>query len=38
MNLIECIIEKAIDLAGSDAFATALIKLSSLYKYVGLFV
>ena len=38
MNIIECIIEKAIDLAGSDAFATVLIKISSLYKYIGLFV
>ena len=37
MNIIECMIEKAIDLAGSEAFAV-LIKLSSLYKYVGLFV
>lgn len=38
MNIIECMIEKAIDLSGSDAFATVLIKISSLYKYVGLFV
>lgn len=38
MNIIECMIEKAIDLAGSEAFATVLIKISSLYKYIGLFV
>ena len=38
MNIIECVIEKAIDLAGSEAFAAVLIKISSLYKYVGLFV
>ena len=38
MNIIECMVEKAIDLAGSDAFAAVLIKISSLYKYVGRFV
>ena len=38
MNIIECVIEKAIYLAGSEAFAAVLIKISSLYKYVGLFV
>ena len=38
MKFIECMIEKVIDLAGSDALATVLIKISSLYKYVGLFV
>lgn len=38
MNIIECSIEKVIDLAGSDAFAAVMIKISSLYKYVGLFV
>ena len=38
MNIIECIIEKAIDTAGSEAFAAVLIKVSSLYKYVGFFV
>lgn len=38
MNIIECMIERAIDLAGSDAFTTALIKVSTLYKYVGFFV
>ncbi len=38
MNIIECVVEKAIDLAGSDAFSAVLIKISSLYKYVGLFV
>ena len=38
MNIIECMIEKAIDLAGSEAFATILIKISSLYKYASLFV
>lgn len=32
MNIIECMIEKATDLAGSEAFATVLIKISSLYK------
>jgi len=31
-------IEIAIDLAGSDAFTTVLIKISSLYKYANLFV
>jgi hypothetical protein len=38
MRFLECIIEKAIDTAGSEAFATVLIKVSSLYKYVGFFV
>ena len=38
MNIIECMIEKAIDLAGSEAFVTVLIRVSSLYKYIGLFV
>jgi len=38
MKIIECMIEKAIDLAGSGAFAAVLIKISSLYKYVSLFV
>lgn len=38
MNIIEYIIEKAVDLAGSEVFATVLIKISSLYKYIGLFV
>ena len=38
MNIFECVIEKAMDLAGSEAFAAVLIKISSLYKYVGLFV
>lgn len=38
MKIIECVIEKAVDLAGSDAFAAVLIKVSSLYKYVGFFV
>ena len=38
MRLLECIIEKAIDTAGSEAFAAVLIKVSSLYKYVGFFV
>lgn len=38
MNIIECVIERAIDLAGSDAFATVMIKVSSLYKYASLFV
>jgi len=38
MNIIECMIEKAIDLAGSEAFVTVLIKVSSLYKYAGFFV
>lgn len=38
MNFIECMIEKALDMAGSDAFAAVLIKISSLYKYVSLFV
>lgn len=38
MNIIECMIGKAVDLAGSGAFASVLIKISSLYKYVALFV
>jgi hypothetical protein len=38
MKFIECMIEKVIDLAGSDALATVLIKISSLYKYASLFV
>lgn len=38
MKIFECMIERAIDLAGSDAFAAVLIKVSSLYKYVGFFV
>ena len=38
MNIMQYALEKAIDLAGSDAFAAVLIKISSLYKYVGLFV
>lgn len=38
MEMIECIIEKAVDLAGSEAFVAVLIKVSSLYKYIGLFV
>lgn len=38
MRFIECIIEKAIDTGGSEAFAVVLIKVSSLYKYVGFFV
>jgi hypothetical protein len=38
INIIECMIEKATGLAGSDAFAAVLIKISTLYKYVGLFV
>ena len=38
MNIVECVIAKAVDLAGSNAFATILIKISSLYKYVGLLV
>ena len=38
MKFIECMIEKAIDLAGSEAFATVLIKISALYKYANLFV
>jgi hypothetical protein len=38
MKFIECMIERATDLAGSDAFVTVLIKVSFLYKYAGLFV
>jgi hypothetical protein len=38
MKFLECIIEKAIDMAGSEAFSAVLIKISSLYKYVGFFV
>ena len=38
MRILECIIEKAIDLAGSEAFTAVLIRVSSLYKYVGYFV
>ena len=38
MRIIECIIEKAVDIAGSEAFIAVLIKVSSLYKYASLFV
>lgn len=38
MNIIECIIGKAADVAGTAAFAEVLIKISSLYKYIGLFI
>lgn len=35
----ECTIVKAVlDLVGSDAFATVMIRISSLYKYASLFV
>lgn len=37
MTFIECMIEKAIDLAGSEGFITVLIKISSLYKYSYIF-
>lgn len=38
-NQAECSIVKAIlDLAGSEAFAAVLIKVSSLYKFVYLLV
>lgn len=37
--IAECTIVKVVlDLVGSDAFATVLIKLSSLYKYASIFV
>ncbi len=38
MNIIECIIGKAADVAGTAAFAEIFIKVSSLYKYIGLFI
>lgn len=38
MTFIECMIEKAIDLAGSEAFVTVLIRISALYKYSYMFV
>jgi hypothetical protein len=38
MRIIECIIEKAVDLAGSEAFTALLIRVSSLYKYASFFV
>lgn len=38
MTIIECIIGKAADLAGTAAFAEVFIKVSSLYKYIGLFI
>lgn len=38
MTFIECVIEKAIDLAGSEAFVTVLIRISFLYKYSSIFV
>jgi len=38
MRIIECIIEKAVDLAGSEAFTALLIRVSYLYKYASFFV
>ena len=38
MTIIECMIEKAVDLAGSEAFVSVLVRISSLYKYTSLFV
>lgn len=38
MRIIECIIEKAVDLAGGNLFTAVLIRISSLYKYAGFFV
>lgn len=38
-NFFECAIVKTVlDLVGSETFAHVFIKISSLYKYVGLFV
>jgi hypothetical protein len=38
MRIIECIIEKAVDLASSEVFTVVLIRASSLYKYASFFV
>ena len=38
MIVIEFIIERAVDVAGSELFTTFLIRVTSLYKYASFFV
>lgn len=37
MRFLEYIIERMVEPAGSELFAAVVIKVSSLYKYVGVF-